>query len=355
MCKKLYLIFFMKQISELKGENEMSKADEVFVAMCNDILTNGTDNKGEDVRPVWTDTNEPAYTLARFGVVNRYDLSKEFPAITLRRTAIKTCTEEMLWIWQRKSNNIHDLRSTVWDEWADKEGFIGKAYGYQQAKMYGYPEITIEGIVKAFPDVTMLPYFNGNSSAKTLAVVGCTNEHGQFTGRVIGERNGDIWYMTQIDKAIYDLVNTPFSRRIIVSMWNPEEQKDMHLAPCAYEVTFMVTEKNGEKYLNAVLNQRSNDLLAAGNWNVCQYAVLVHMVARHVGMKAGELVHVIANAHIYDRHIPIVKELIKREQHPAPDFWLNPEKTSFYSFTEDDVRLDNYQTGEQVRNIPIAV
>lgn len=333
----------------------MSKADKIFVGMCRDILENGTTNKGEDVRPVWTDTNEPAYTLGKLGVVNRYDLSKEFPATTLRRTAIKTCTEEMLWIWQRKSNNINDLNSTVWDEWADKSGSIGKAYGYQQAKMYGYPEVTVKGMVKAFPGVTMLPYFSEKSDTKTLAIIGCSTNNSRLTGRIIGERNGEIWHMTQIDKAIYDLVNTPFSRRIVVTMWNPEEQKDMHLAPCAYEVTFMVSEKDGEKYLNAILNQRSNDLLAAGNWNVCQYAVLMHMIARHVGMKVGELVHVIANAHIYDRHIPIVKELIEREQYPAPKFWLNPEKTDFYSYTKDDVRLDDYTTGPQVKNIPIAV
>lgn len=327
----------------------MSKADEAFVAMCSDILENGTDNKGEKVRPAWADTNEPAYTLARFGVVNRYDLSKEFPATTLRRTAIKTCTEEMLWIWQKQSNNINDLDSTVWDEWADESGSIGKAYGYQQAKMYEYKGVTEEGLNKAFKN---LKIYTDPSTCTTVWSNNYNDKVHIVATKAVGYQH---IMMTQLDKAIYDLVNNPFSRRIVVTMWNPADLKEMHLEPCAYEVTFMVTEKNGEKYLNAILNQRSNDLLAAGNWNVCQYAVLVHMVVRHVGMKAGELVHVIANAHIYDRHIPIVKELITREQYPAPDFWLNPDKTDFYSFTKDDVRLDNYQTGEQVKNIPIAV
>lgn len=334
----------------------MSLADKTFVKMCEDILTYGTTNEGEDVRPIWPDTKQPAYTIANVGVVNRYDLSKEFPALTLRKTAIKTCTEEMLWIWQRKSNNIYTLDSTVWNEWADESGSIGKAYGYQQSKMYCYPEVTLDGIQEAFPDTTIMPVsLTDEPDARMVAVTNYSTEDNILMGNIIGKCINDNWYMTQIDKAIYDLVNTPFSRRIVVTMWNPEDQKDMHLAPCAYEVTFMVTERNGEKQLNAILNQRSNDLLAAGNWNVCQYAVLVHMIARHVGMKTGELVHVIANAHIYDRHIPIIKELIKREQYPAPDFWLNPEKTDFYSFTKDDVRLDNYKTGEQIKNIPIAV
>ena len=282
----------------------MSYADKVFVAMCQDILENGTSTEGELVRPHWEDGTS-AYTIKKFGVVNRYDLSKEFPAITLRKTYIKSATDELLWIWQKKSNNIHDLNSTVWDEWADENGSIGKAYGYQLAQKHQYRE----------------------------------------------------GMMDQVDRVIYDLKNNPFSRRILTNIYVHQDLHEMNLYPCAYSMTFNVTQKKGDDRLtlNGILNQRSQDVLAANNWNVCQYAVLVHMVARHVGMKAGELVHVIANAHIYDRHIPIVKELIKREQYPAPDFWLNPEKTSFYSFTEDDVRLDNYQTGEQVRNIPIAV
>ena len=282
----------------------MSLADKIFVDMCKDILENGTSTEGEKVRPHWEDGTS-AYTIKKFGVVNRYDLSKEFPAITLRKTAIKTCTEEMLWIWQRKSNNIHDLNSTVWDEWADADGSIGKAYGYQLGVKHQYKE----------------------------------------------------GMMDQVDRVIYDLKNNPFSRRIMTNIYVHADLHEMNLYPCAYSMTFNVTKKPGQDklVLNAILNQRSQDILAANNWNVCQYAVLMHMLAQVCDMQVGELVHVIADAHIYDRHIPLVKELISREPLPAPTFWLNPEVKDFYRFTRDDVRLDNYQTGPQITNIPIAV
>ena len=282
----------------------MSLADKIFVDMCKDILENGTSTEGEKVRPHWED-GASAYTIKKFGVVNRYDLSKEFPAITLRKTAIKTCTEEMLWIWQRKSNNIHDLNSTVWDEWADADGSIGKAYGYQLGVKHQYKE----------------------------------------------------GMMDQVDRVIYDLKNNPYSRRIMTNIYVHADLHEMHLYPCAYSMTFNVTKKPGQDklVLNAILNQRSQDILAANNWNVCQYAVLMHMLAQVCDMQVGELVHVIADAHIYDRHIPLVQELISREPLPAPTFWLNPEVKDFYKFTRDDVRLDNYQTGPQITNIPIAV
>ena len=282
----------------------MSLADKIFVNMCKDILENGTSTEGEKVRPHWEDGTS-AYTIKKFGVVNRYDLSKEFPAITLRKTAIKTCTEEMLWIWQRKSNNIHDLNSTVWDEWADEDGSIGKAYGYQLGVKHQYKE----------------------------------------------------GMMDQVDRVIYDLKNNPFSRRIMTNIYVHQDLHEMNLYPCAYSMTFNVTHKEGDEKLtlNAILNQRSQDVLAANNWNVCQYAVLVHMLAQVCGMKAGEFVHVIADAHIYDRHVPMIEELISREPLPAPTFWLNPEITDFYDFTPDDVRLDRYETHPQIKNIPIAV
>lgn len=306
----------------------MSRADEIFVAMCQDIIDNGTSTEGEKVRPHWEDTGESAYTIKRFGVVNRYDLSREFPAITLRRTAIKSCTNEMLWIWQQKSNNIHDLKSSVWDEWADEEGSIGKAYGYQIAKPYAHHKV-VEG-----EDLSDYP------SARIAASDGC-----------------EYVYLDQIDAARYDLKNNPFSRRIIVNMYNLEELHEMHLYPCAYSMTFNVTTRPGsdQLVLNGLLNQRSQDVLAANNWNVCQYAVLLHMLARDCDMEVGELVHVIADAHIYDRHVPLIKELISREQFPAPTFYLNPDKHNFYEFTEEDIRLDDYQTGPQIKNIPIAV
>ena len=282
----------------------MSMADKIFVDMCKDILENGTSTKGEKVRPKWED-GTPAYTIKKFGVVNRYDLKKEFPAITLRRTAIKSCTDEMLWIWQRKSNNIHDLKSSVWDEWADENGSIGKAYGYQMSVKHKYKE-------------------------------------GMFD---------------QVDRVLYDLKNNPFSRRIMTNIYVHADLSEMNLYPCAYSMTFNVTtnKETGKLVLNGILNQRSQDVLAANNWNVCQYSVLMHMLAQVSDMEVGEFVHVIADAHIYDRHVPIIKELITREQYDAPKFWINPEIKDFYQFTTDDIRLDDYKTGEQVKNIPIAV
>ena len=282
----------------------MSYADKVFVAMCQDILENGTSTEGELVRPHWEDGTS-AYTIKKFGVVNRYDLSKEFPAITLRKTYIKSATDELLWIWQKKSNNIHDLKSHVWDEWADEDGSIGKAYGYQLGVKHQYKEVM----------------------------------------------------MDQVDRVIYDLKHTPFSRRILTNIYVHQDLHEMNLYPCAYSMTFNVTQKKGDDRLtlNGILNQRSQDVLAANNWNVCQYAVLMHMLAQVCDMRVGELVHVIADAHIYDRHVPIVKELIERPQYDAPKFWLNPDIKDFYQFTTDDIKITDYVTGEQIKDIPIAV
>ncbi len=271
--------------------------------MCRDILEHGTDTRGEKVRPKWED-GSLAYTIKRFGVVNRYNLAEEFPALTLRRTAIKSCTDEMLWIWQKKSNNIHELNSRIWDNWADEDGCIGKAYGYQMGVKHEYKE-------------------------------------GMFD---------------QIDRVIYDLKNNPYSRRIMTNLYVHQDLHEMNLYPCAYSMTFNVTKKdNGRLVLNGLLNQRSQDVLTANNWNVCQYAVLLHMLAQVCGMDVGELVHVIADAHIYDRHVPLVEELIGRKPLPAPEFWLNPEILDFYEFTPEDVKLVNYETHEQIRNIPVAV
>ena len=282
----------------------MSKADDLFIAMCKDIIENGYDTKGEKVRPKWEDGTS-AYTIKRFGVVNRYNLAEEFPAITLRKTYIKSAIDELLWIWQKKSNNVHDLHSHIWDAWADEDGSIGKAYGYQLGVKHKYKE----------------------------------------------------GMMDQVDRVIYDLKNNPYSRRIMTNIYVHQDLHEMNLYPCAYSMTFNVTkEKDSDKLtLNGILNQRSQDVLAANNWNVCQYAVLLHMLAQVCDMKVGEFVHVIADAHIYDRHIPMIEELIKREPLPAPKFWLNPEVKDFYEFTPDDVRLDGYETHPQIKNIPIAV
>ncbi len=306
----------------------MSLADQIFIEMCRDVLENGSSTEGERVRPHWEDGTS-AYTIKQFGVVNRYDLRKEFPAITLRKTAIKSCTDELLWIWQKKSNNIHDMEAHIWDEWADENGSIGKAYGYQMQVRHFYRDVTEEGLFAAFGE----------------------NMHAH-AGKV-----GEGYFMDQVDRVIYDLKNNPFSRRIMTNIYVQQDLAEMHLYPCAYSMTFNVTQRKGDEKLtlNAVLNQRSQDILAANNWNVCQYAVLMHMLSRECDMVPGILVHVIADAHIYDRHVPLIKELIGRETHPAPDFWLNPEKTSFYEFTKDDVRLDNYVTGPQIKDIPIAI
>lgn len=276
----------------------MSKADVLFVNMCRDIIDNGFSSEGQQVRPRWED-GTPAHTIKQFGVVNRYNLQEEFPALTLRPTAIKTAVDEMLWIWQRKSNNIQDLNGHIWDEWADETGSIGKAYGYQMAQKYKFAQ---------------------------------------------GE-------MDQVDNVLWQLKNTPYSRRIMTNIYNFADLSEMHLEPCAYSMTFNVTGDT----LNAILHQRSQDILAANNWNVVQYSVLLMMMAQVSGLKAGELVHVIADAHIYDRHVPIVKELIERPQYPAPKFELNPEIKNFYDFTVDDIRITDYQKGEQIRNIPIAI
>lgn len=337
----------------------MSKADSIFKEMCLKIINEGFSSEGYDVRPRWPD-GVPAHTIKAFGIVNRYDLSEEFPALTLRPTYIKSAVDEMLWIWQRKSNNICDMKSTVWDEWADENGCIGKAYGYQQAKLYAYNGITPEGLAKAFPGIkegvmtksAINEHTSFGQGYQTYGYAYTPDQHGcGFIGHPIAVCYKECFYMTQLDKAIYDLVNNPLSRRIIVSMWNPEDLHAMNLEPCAYSVTFNVTGNR----LNAVLNQRSQDILAAGNWNVVQYAVLIHMLAQVTGLVPGELVHVIADAHIYDRHVEIIKKMISRPQYPAPKFSLNPEISSFYDFKTKDVHILDYKTNPQIMDIPIAI
>ena len=276
----------------------MSKADEKFVSMCRDILENGFSTEGNNVRARWDD-GTPAHTIKNFGVVNRYDLSEEFPALTLRPTAIRLAFDELLWIWQKKSNNIKDLNSHIWDQWADENGSIGKAYGYQLGIPYKFKQ---------------------------------------------GE-------MDQVDNVLWLLKNDRYSRRIMTNMYNFADLSEMGLEPCAYSMTFNVKGNT----LNAILNQRSQDVLAANNWNVVQYSVLLHMLARECDMNVGEFVHVIADAHIYDRHVDIIKELINRKQYDAPKFTLNPEVHDFYKFTRNDVWLENYEYGEQIKDIPIAI
>ena len=277
----------------------MSRADELFIQNCRDILDNGFWDTELQVRPRWEDTGESAHTVKRFGIVNRYDLSKAFPILTIRRTFWKSAVDELLWIWQKKSNNVHELRSRVWDAWADENGSIGKAYGYQLGVKYKFPE-------------------------------------GEFD---------------QVDRVLYDLRHNPASRRILTSLYNFADLSEMALYPCAYSMTFNVT---GDR-LNAILNQRSQDMLTANNWNVCQYAVLVHMFARASGLKAGELVHVIADAHIYDRHVPIVERILQNPQYAAPQLVIDPEVQDFYAFTRDSFSLPGYKYTELDEKIPVAV
>ena len=276
----------------------MSRADEIFIANCRDILENGVWDTDREVRPRWED-GSPAHTVKKFGIVNRYDLREEFPILTLRRTYWKSAVDELLWIWQKKSNNVHELRTRVWDAWADENGSIGKAYGYQLGVKYHYPE-------------------------------------------------GD---MDQVDRVLWDLKHNPASRRIITNLYNHADLSEMALYPCAYSMTFNVSGNT----LNAILNQRSQDMLAANNWNVVQYAILTMMMAQVSGLEAGEFVHVIADAHIYDRHVPVIEELIRNEPRSAPKFIIDPAVKDFYAFTRDSFRVEGYAYSEFTGKIPVAV
>ena len=276
----------------------MSRADKIFKQNCRDILEKGVWDTDLAVRPHWED-GTPAHTVKKFGIVNRYDLQSEFPILTLRRTYFKTCIDELLWIWQQKSNNIHDLRGHIWDSWADENGSIGKAYGYQLSVKHHYPE--------------------GN--------------------------------MDQVDRVLYDLKHNPASRRIMTNIYNFQDLHEMALYPCAYSMTFNVSGNT----LNAILNQRSQDMLAANNWNVVQYAVLVHMMAQVSGLQAGELVHVIADAHIYDRHVPIIEKMLEKEERDAPKFRIDPSVTDFYQFTRDSFSLEEYDPQPFEDKIPVAI
>jgi len=276
----------------------MSKADQIFINMCKDIIENGTFSEGQIIRAKWDD-GAPAHTIKKFGVVNRYDLQEEFPILTLRPTNLKACIDEILWIWQKKSNNIKDLNSGIWNSWADENGSIGHAYGYQFQKKHKYKE----------------------------------------------------GWFDQVDRVLYDLEHNPYSRRIVTNIYNFEDLHLMNLYPCAYSMTFNV---EGNK-LNGILNQRSQDILAANSWNTVQYACLIHMFAQVSNLEVGEFIHVICDAHIYNRHIEIVKELISRDSYDAPRLIVNDKVKNFYDFKVDDFVLEDYKYGEQIKGIPIAV
>lgn len=335
----------------------MSYADEKFIDLCVDILKNGKSTKGQKVRPKWPDGTS-AYTIKGFGYMTKYDLRKEFPALTLRRTALKSCYDEILWIYQRKSNNIKDLNSHIWDEWADKDGSIGKAYGYQVAKKF------IHHIEKISWNGIQEKYGSFENYCKNL-------RNYNYQNKLIGDPTemflysnlanpdveilNDYIFMDQMDAVLYDLKNNPFSRRIMINLYDITDLNEMNLYPCCYNIIFNVEEdENGNLILNMHLQQRSQDILAANNWNVAQYAILLMMVAQSVDMIPGVLMHTITDAHIYDRHVPIIEELLKRPTYPAPKVYLNPEVTDFYKFTTNDLIVEDYKYGEQV-DIPIAI
>lgn len=306
----------------------MSYADQVFKATCRDILENGISDEGMNVRPRWED-GTPAHTIKKFGVVNRYDLSKEFPITTIRRTYWKSAIDELLWIWQKKSNRVSELASHVWDQWTDENGTIGKAYGYQIGQKYVHHTIkNVSSMEDVTEDLSAYP-----------------------SAEIVFEKGNALVLLDQMDAVIYDLRNNPASRRIIAHTYNFKDLHEMGLYPCAYSMTFNVS---GNK-LNAILNQRSQDMLAAGNWNPVQYSALVHMVAQVCGFEVGELVHVIADCHIYDRHVPIVKELLEKEELPAPDFIMDKSITNFYEFTKNSFKMENYQFQRFEHEIPIAI
>jgi len=306
----------------------MSYADEIFKANVLDILNNGTTTENQEVRPHWPD-GTPAYTIKQFGVVNRYNLQKEFPAITVRKNGLKSCMDEILWIYQKKSSNINDLNSSIWDEWADEQGSIGKAYGYQIGEAFKFKQISEDKVDEETEKCKDYPSF-----------------------KLFHTADDKIWIMLdQMDSVLYQLKYTPFSRRIMTSLWNVNELNEMNLQPCCWNLEFNVTDKNREDKkltLNMVLNQRSNDMLAANNWNVAQYAILLMMIAQVSNMIPGELVHVICDQHIYDRHVDIIKSIIERETYPAPKVWLNPDIKNFYDFTTKDLNVVDYIAGEKV-------
>ncbi len=326
----------------------MTKADKIFIDTCEDILKNGTSDADRQVRPHWED-GTPAHTIKKFGVVNRYNLREEFPILTIRRVFMKSALDEILWIYQKKSNNVHDLSSHIWDQWADENGSIGKAYGYQMGVKHPVKGIDIAKAREKF----------GGDRVLVADLYKCDFEkwlhkglYDQYALVVRGtEEQPQEMYMDQVDHVLYDLQFNPASRRIITTTWNPEDATEMGLEPCAYSMTFNVTGNT----LNAILNQRSQDMLAASGWNVVQYALLLKMMAQASGLEAGELVHVIADCHIYDRHIPIVKELIARKGSQAPKLVADESVTNFYGFTADSFKLEGYEPEKFDQKFEVAI
>ena len=285
----------------------MTEADKNFIDTCKEILNHGYSSEGTGVRTRWEDGKEANY-ISIVGVTNKYDVEKEFPMITLRNNTntVKRAIDEILWIWQKKSNKVSELNSHIWDQWADEKGTIGKAYGYQLAKKYKFK--TKEGIKE----------------------------------------------MDQVDYVLYLLKNDPASRRIMTNIFNHEELKDMNLEPCAYGTQWLV---KGEK-LHLILNQRSQDMLAANGWNTMQYAALLHMFAKASGLKVGTLTHNIGDCHIYDRHIPLIERLIEaKPMDVSPKLVINNDTTNFYDFKVEDFEIQGYDYNKEIKlgKIPVAI
>lgn len=302
----------------------MTQYDEIFVKNLVDILSNGSEYES---RAIWSDDWTKAKCLKRFSIVNRYnsDFSNKPPIGTIRKFPIKNCIDELLWIWQKKSNNIKDLKSHIWDSWADPNGSIGAAYGFQ---------------VKS-----------------KLRKVSHTDE---VMGNTEGVHHQEVttYFLDQTDFVIHELKYNPDSRRIITDLYSIDQNGLMGLDPCCYSCTWNVTYKDGKPYLNLLLNQRSQDMIVANNWNVFQYWILQNMFANECGwLEVGELVHVIADAHIYDRHIPIAEHMIeiaKDTENFSDPKVIIPNK-GFYEYTVDDFKLENYQYAENIKDIPVAV
>ena len=300
----------------------MSLADKYFKEAANKILTEGYSDESMQVRPHWED-GTPAHTIKTFCYVCRYDLSKEFPILTLRRQAFKTMIKELLWMWQMKSNNINDVDFHIWDQWADENGSIGKTYSYQLAQKYGHHKIKEGEDLSSYPSA---------------------------------EIGNDGWvYLDQVDGVLYDLKNNPASRRIITNMWQIKDLKDMNLAPCVYETLWDITP---DGKLNMTLIQRSGDMCAAaapGGFDTIEYATLLYLMAHVCGYKPGEFVHIVNNLHIYDRHIDIIKKVCNNPEYDAPKLWINTDKTDFYDFTIDDFKLIDYQSTKLEEKIEVAI
>ena len=338
----------------------MSYADQVFCETINQILEEGISDEGMQVRPHWED-GTPAHTKAVFGVVNRYDLKKEFPILTLRRTYWKSAWDEIAWIYQKKSNNVHDLSSHVWDAWADENGSIGKAYGYQVGKKYRCKDVREEGIYRAFPDVNSVDRILDGKQMRwyvpmSAAEAAGLDEASLYSASRAMRENGD-FYLDQMDKVIYDLVNNPASRRIMTNLYQFQDLSEMALAPCAYSMTFNVFEDpgTGKKTLSGVLNQRSQDMIAANNWNCVQYALILYSLSAAYGFEPGELVHVIANCHLYSRHEKIARDLVCKEPFTAPALEIDDSIKDFYKFTKNSFQLKDYQYHEFHEKIEVAI